>query len=378
VKRQIKVAHIVTSYQSVVTILDSKLRALDKFDDLEVSIISSPSETDNPRNPAVRHIPLEMARTIKPFADFKSTWRLYKVLKREKFDVVHSHTAKAGFIAALAARVAGVPLICHTYHGLPFFEGQNRVTYRIYNFLEKVACEFRDCMFTQNKRDLSECIRLTRDKSKVLFEGNGVDIEYVRRCAKNQLTQALRDYPSKGIKLVLLSRLEPVKRIDDFFKVIGKLRQDGLKVSCVVAGTGFLEKHLKNQLSKMALDGCINMVGFTDRPHGLIAASDIVVLCSEKEGIPRAIMEAMALEKPVVATDVLGTQELVVDDETGFLVPLGDYDSMAKRINMLAHNINLRTQMGLAGAIRVQEHFNDIKIAKFLHDFYRQFNTYGR
>jgi len=366
----IKVAHVATAYLSVITILDSKIRALAKYADLDVTVISSPPETANCCSSAVRHIPVKMARTIKPFADFKSMWQLYKVLKREKFDVVHSHTSKAGFIAALAASIAGVPLICHTHHGLPFFEGQNRITYHIYYFLEKVACKFRDCLFTQTKRELPECIRLMRDESKVLFESNGVDIEYVRQCAKNQLTQALKDYPGKGIKLVLLSRLEPVKRIDDFFKVVDKLRQNGLKVSCVVAGPGFLEKQLKNQISKMALDDCINMVGLSDRPHGLIAASDIVVLCSEAEGIPRAIMEAMVLEKPVVATDVVGTQELVIDGGTGFLVPLGDYQTMAEKINLLAHDINLCKQMGMAGAIRVQEHFNDIKIAKFLHDFY--------
>ncbi len=366
----IKVAHVVTAYLSVITILDSKLRALAKYADLDVTIISSPGETANYRSPAVRHIPTEMTRAIKPFADFKSIWRLYKVLKREQFDVVHSHTAKAGFITAIAAKMAKVPLICHTYHGLPFFDGQNKITYHLYRLLEKIVCKFRDYIFIQNKKDLLQCVKLIGDESRVIFEGNGVDIDFINQSAKNQLHRALDDYPCKGTRIALLSRLEPVKRVDDFFKVVEKLKQKGVKISCVVAGTGFLEKQLKNRLSKMALDDSINMVGFTDHPHSLIAASDIVVLCSEKEGIPRAILEAMALEKPVVATDVLGTQEAVADGETGFLVPLGNIDAMAERIMLLIEDPKLREKMGSYGLKRVSKEFNEIRTAESLHKFY--------
>jgi glycosyltransferase involved in cell wall biosynthesis len=112
------------------------------------------------------------------------------------------------------------------------------------------------------------------------------------------------------------------------------------------------------------------MVGFVNHPYGLIAASDIVVLCSEKEGIPRSIMEAMALEKPVVATDVLGTQELVVDGETGFLVPVGDINKIVSKIELLANDVCLRARVGAVGLSRVKEHFSDGKVANFLHAFY--------
>lgn len=366
----IKITHIVTAYQSVVTILDSKLRSLDKFDDIDLTIISSPPDTNDSRRSAVRHIPASMARSIRPIADFKSIYQLYKVFRRERFDIVHSHTAKAGFITAVAARMAGVPVICHTYHGLPFFEGQDKISYRIYRFLEKIACRFRDYVFTQNKRDLPECIKLMGNENKALFEGNGVDIELVKQSAQKQLPQAVGEFPGEGIKCVLLSRLEPVKRVDDFFVVVDKLRQEGLKVSCVVAGIGILEKQLKNQLAAMQLEDCVNIVAFSSHPHGLIAASDVVMLCSEKEGIPRVIMEAMALQKPVVATNVLGTQELVVDGETGFLVPLGDTNAMAEKIKLLAGDSSLRQRMGTYGLERINDGFNDIKIAEFLHEFY--------
>jgi glycosyltransferase involved in cell wall biosynthesis len=373
----IKLAHITTAYQSVVTILDSKLRTLNKYEDLDITAISSTpvpalsAYFHETNKSAVKFIPVPMARTVRPLMDTKSIWQLYKVLKKGKFDIVHSHTAKAGFITVIAAKMARIPFVCHTYHGLPFYEGQNKISYLIYRFLEKIACRFRDYVFTQNKRDLPECVKLMGNGNKVLFEGNGVDIEFVKQSAQKQLPQAVGEFPGTGTRCVLLSRLEPVKRIDDFFRVIDKLRQEGLKVSCAIAGTGILEEQLKKQLAIMQLEDCVNMVGFINYPHGLIAASDIVVLCSEKEGIPRVIMEAMALQKPVVATDVLGTQELVVNGKTGFLVPLGAIDEMAEKIKLLAEDLNLREKMGSYGLKRISEEFNEIEIIKTMHQFYK-------
>jgi len=375
-KKPIKIAYIVTSYQSFIRILDAKLCALDKFESIDIAVISSPQESSSPVDslkdgvPPIRHIPLYMSRRLKPLTDLKSIWQLYNVLRREKFDIVHSHTSKAGFITAVAAKMAKVPFICHTHHGLPFFEGQDRKSYFFYRFLEKIACKFRDYLFSQNKHDMAECIKLMGSESKVSYEGNGVDVNVVNAHAKEQLSQVSKGFWCEGVRILLVSRLMLLKRVEDFFKVIQKLKQEGLKVSCVQAGTGELEEQLKKQLTDMELDEYINMVGFVNYIPGLIATSDIVMLCSEKEGIPRSLIEAMALRKPVVATDVLGTQELVVNNKTGFLVPLGDIDAMAERVKLLAAKPELRKEMGTRGFDRVNEHFNDIKIADFLHEFY--------
>ncbi len=368
--QKLKIAHTITAYVSAVTILDSKLRLLKKFRNIDIAIISSSNDTAIALEPAITHIPVNMSRTIMPLRDLISILLLYRILKRNKFDIVHSHTAKAGFITVVAAKMARVPLIFHTYHGLPYFEGQKKSIYLVYRFLEKIACRLRNHIFTQNKQEFSECVKLIGDESKVSFEGNGVDIELVTQAAQSQLPKALKDYPGQGLKLVLLSRFEPVKRVTDFLEVVQKLKKDGIEVSCVIAGGGVLEDQLKRYITEKQLDNCVNMIGFTDRPHGLIAASDIVMLCSEKEGIPRCIMEAMALQKPVIATNVIGTQELVLDGETGYLVPLGDIKAMIEKVTILAKDTKLREKMGMYGLKRVRENFNEGKIVKFLVDFY--------
>lgn len=367
----IKVVHTVTSYQSVKTILYSKLKGLGNYQELNVSVISSlEDEQDNSSSP-VRHIKVNIARSIKPIQDIKSIYQMYKVLKSEKFDIVHSHTAKAGFITAFAAKLAKVPIICHTSHGLPFFEGQNKISYFLYYYLEKLACKCRHFIFTQNKKDLDACIKLMGDKEKVAYEGNGVDIDFVTESAKGQLEKALNVFPdNNSLKISLLSRLEPVKRVKDFIEIIKKAKEKGLTFSCVIAGDGILKNDLENLIRESNLKDNINLIGFCSYPHGLILNSDLVVLCSEKEGIPRSIMEAMALKKPVVATDVMGTQEVVVNNETGFLIPLGNTDKFLDKIIELANDPELRIKMGQAGKKRVIENFNDVKIAQFLKNFY--------
>jgi glycosyltransferase involved in cell wall biosynthesis len=346
------------------------MRLLDTFDDLDVIVIASPPVDRKEGRSVVRFVPVPIARTIKPWSDLKSVWSLWRVLRREKPDVVHSHTSKAGIIAAVAGKLAAIPLVCHTHHGLPFSEEQNTLIDLFYYIIEKIACRFRDYLFSQNARDIPQCIRLMGNKSNVLFENNGVDIEFVRWSADEQFSEATKEYPGEGIRCALLSRLEPVKRVADFLRVVDRLKRKGVAVSCVVGGMGFLEKQLREQVTELRLDDCVNMVGFSDHPHGLIAGSDIVILCSEKEGIPRVLMEAMALGKPVVATDVIGTRELVVDGETGFLVPVGKIDMMAEKIQLLAYDVDMRVKMGAAGQHRVREHYDEKKIVDYLHEFY--------
>lgn len=367
----IKIAHIITIYRGAVGILEAKLIALDSHDDLDITVITPPPPEDlELPSPAVRQLSFPMVRPIKPLADLWSIWKLYKLLRREQFDIVHTHSSKAGVVGALAAWLAGVPIILHTYHGLPFFEGQNRIRYHKYRLLEIFACKFRHHVFSQNHRDMPECIKSISSPDKVSYEGNGVNVDEVRARARQDIEHAESDFPPGKLRIALVSRLEPVKRISDFLKACALLVQDGLQISVIIAGYGPLESALRRELHNLGLTKKVRMLGWA--PHGvsILAASDIAVLTSEKEGIPRSLIEAMALGKPVVATDVPGTQELVVNERTGFLTPLGDPQALADKIKLLSNDAELCKHFSEAAKIRVEKHFNDVKIAAFLRDFY--------
>jgi len=373
----IKVAHVTTLYWGGIDGLEVKLASLDSYDDIEVTAICSSEKSDVEYPPSrVRQLYYPIVRSINPLSDIKSITGLYKIFRREKFDIVHTHTAKAGMIGAIAARLAKVPLVFHTSHGLPFYEGQNKWGYHKYRFLEILACKFRDHYFSQNKKDIIECIKMMGSVDKVSYEGNGVDVEAIRSSARDNLERAREAFPAGTVRLVLAARLEPVKRVGDFLEACKLLVQDGIDVCAVIAGCGSLESELKKQLEQLHLADKVRLLGWVPYVPSLIQAGHIVVLTSEKEGIPRSIMEAMALGKPVVAPDVPGTDELVENEKTGFLTPFGDTRALAEKIVLLSKNSHLRTQLGEAGRLRVQEHFNDIKIAAFLRDFY--LNAYSQ
>jgi glycosyltransferase involved in cell wall biosynthesis len=371
-KRVIKVVHIGNLYDGIVTTLGPKIFALDRYDDMDVTIITPPGGKRQGAKFPIRYIPAEIPRTIRPWADLRSALRLARIFRQERFDIVHTHGAKAGAIGTPAAWLAGVPLIYHTYHGLPFYDGQPARQYRFYRFFEKVAGLVRRHIFSQNRRDMADCLTLIGDPERVHFEGNGVVPEQVRANAERDRAAGEAWFQGTGARLLLVSRLEPVKHVGDFVRCVKQLRDEGVDVCCVVAGEGAQRKEIEAQIAELGLEGVIRLGGYILEAHALMAACDIAVLTSEKEGIPRALMEAMALGKPAVATDVLGTQELVVDGETGYLTPLGDVAAMSRRIRELIEDPELRQRFGAAGKARVEKEFNDHRIAEFLHEFYQR------
>jgi len=370
--RVIRVAHVHNVFDGIETTLGPKIFALGRYDDLDVTIVAPADGKRTRTKLPIRHIPAEIPRTIRPWLDLWSALRLARVFKRERFDIVHTHTAKAGAIGAFAAWLARVPLIYHTYHGLPFYEGQPASQYRLYRFLEKTACLMRRHIFSQNRRDMAACSKLIRDPQRVHFEGNGVVAEEIRASAERDRAAGEAWFRRPGTRLVLVARLEPVKRVDDLVRCVRQLTGEGLDLCCVIAGDGFQKAELQALIDESGLQDVILLGGYVLEVHALIAACDIAILTSEKEGIPRALMEAMALGKPVVATDVLGTQELVVDGVTGYLTPLGDVPAMARRIRELIENPEMRETFGRAGRERIDTEFNDHRIAEFLHEFYLQ------
>lgn len=375
-RRILKVAHLDNTYQGLYTGLGVKLETLQGFDDLDVVVIAPPGTPKPGEELPVPHFPVPIARTIRPLQDLRSIWRIYRICRRERFDIVHGHTAKAGVAGTIAAWLAGVPIIYQTYHGLPFYEGQSPLLNAFYRGLEWCACRLRRHVFSQNRRDLAECVKLMGDPRRVHFEGNGVHPERVRRQAQEHRAAGEAYFKSPGLRLLTASRLEAVKRPLDLVECVARLRDRGLQVCCVMAGSGPLHDAVQNRIAELELSDRIHLPGFVQHSHALIAACDIYMLTSEKEGIPRSVMEAMALAKPVVATDVLGTQEVVANGESGFLVPLGDVNALADRVAALAGDPDLRQRMGRAGAGRVETEFNDLRVARFLHDFYvRDFET---
>jgi len=356
-----KLLKVVTTFQSVVTILDPKLDRLNNVPGIELYVTSSREDPFETRTPHGCHYPISIPRTIRPFQDVIATFRMYRFIRQRSFDVVHTHTAKAGIIGTVAARLAGVSLICHTYHGLPFYKGQSKLSHYFYKIIEIMISHFRHVIFSQNKSDLETLRTIPSFASKIIFEGNGVNIETIERNAAHDVLIVREMFREKGIRILCSARLEHMKRLDRVVKLITFLKISGIPVQGIIAGKGKESTILEELIKREGVSDSLKII-YTPAIHALIAISDIILLTSEKEGIPRSLMEAMALKKPVVATDVLGTNELVIDNETGFLVPLGDQDALNKKVVELINNPVLRQTFGANGYSRVKEYFDDKKI----------------
>lgn len=371
-----KIAHICTSKISY-KILKDKLGLLAQRG-FKVHFISSNDmeDLDWTFYDNIKQHYIEMHRSISIIDDIKSIFAMAKLLKKEQFDIVHTHTAKAGFIGRVAAKIAGVPLIVHTSHGLPFFDGQNIVKFSVYKFFELLASKFCDYVGSQNYEDLHTLSKYF-NQGKLYYEGNGVNLDELDRINKlishEDLGQLKREWNIHPCKKVLLvgARFEPVKDHLLLIESLSQIRESGIdNFCCLLAGIGPLENELKRKVKELGLESYIKFLGFQTNIYPWIKLSDLVILTSRKEGIPRIIMESMAFCKAVVATDVLGTRELVEHNVTGLLSPYKNVEKLAFNISLLLKNDSLREKFGSAGRRRVEENFTEDIVVKRIAKIY--------
>lgn len=318
---------------------------------------------------------IDISKKIEPLKDLVSIYKTYKYLRREKFTIIHTHNAKAGFIGRVAAKLAGVPIIIHTSHGVPFYEGQNRRRYNLYLLLEKLACRLSDYVLSQNY----EGIRIMekhgfRPKYGTGYEGNGVDVQKMARILNDFDARQKRselDIDENRIIIGYYARFDPVKNHTFFLDALKKVVEKYPHVLCLMAGEGTREKQIKEYAKSLGLEQNVRFLGLREDIFEIINATDIVVLASEKEGIPRVLMEAMFFKKPVVSTDVLGTRELVENKKTGFLAEHGNVAELSEHIRRLVEDRSLRIRMGEAGHERIKRDFDEKVVAERIHSVYQ-------
>lgn len=374
-KSKIKVLHMSTIDFTIDKMLLDKISYLKSYG-YDISFASSKGKYfNNITGAGFKFYPIEMSREINFIKDMASIFRAYKYLKKEKFTIVHTHTAKAGFIGRIAAKLAGVPVIMHTSHGLPFYGGQGKLKYNIYLLLEKFASSLSDYVFSQNLEDVENMKQYKfKPKYGIGYEGNGVDTRKLDTEAKqfdNLKKRKELGISDDSIVIGYYARLEPVKGHMIFIDALKQVVANYPNIICLMAGKGYLEEEIKSYIKAKNLEKNIKFLGFREDIHEIINITDIVVLASEKEGIPRVLMESMYFKKPVVATNVLGTKELVIHGETGLFVEYKDVKGLEEAIIRLLEDERLRLKMGQAGHERIKSEFTEEMVAKRIHDVYK-------
>jgi glycosyltransferase involved in cell wall biosynthesis len=316
---------------------------------------------------------IEISRSRNFVRHIRSTWRLYRYLRSEQFDIIHVHTPIASLIGRFAAFLARVPIRIYTAHGFYFHDDMPRMQRRFHIALEKVGAWFGDFVFTQSEEDRQTAIREKISRpDRILTIGNGVNLE---RFDPAKVTDAeimrLREEFAipPGAKVIgMMGRLVREKGYFEYFEAAATVAKQVPDVRFLVIGD-VLESDYDN--SKLEIERWIHQLGVRDKvifagmrddiPQ-LLSLMDIYTLPSYREGMPRSIIEAMAMARPVVTTNIRGCREEVVHEETGLIVPPRNSKALARAFLDLLNDPERLQRYGRKGRERAEQYFSEKRV----------------
>lgn len=372
----IKIAHVTTAASALRYLLLNQLKDLQRLGYEVASISSSGPDADVVEAAGIRHIGVPMTRMITPWADLVALWRLYKVMRQERFTIVHTHTPKAGLLGRLAAFFARAPIIVYTAHGFYFHDHMNWASRRFYIFCEQVAAHCSSAIFSVNEEDRQTAIRERIGTPRKLHHGGeSIDVtRFDRRRFPVDVIDAKRaelglpaDVPVVGFVGRLAAKR---KGFTTFLAAAKQLAEQVPEVRFLIVGTA--DTGRPDAIEPTAardygiMDACLFL---GQRPNEelplLYSVMDVLVLPSLFEGLPRNVMEASAMGVPAVVSDVKGNREAVEHGRNGLLVPFGDVDALTEALVRILTSPELARAMGEQGRRMAEERFDDrVEFAK--------------
>lgn len=377
--RPVRVAQVTTIDMTLRFILRGHLQRL-RDEGFRVTAISAPGPwTADLEAEGVHHIPWSHAtRAWDPVADARAFFELLRIFRRERFDLVHTHTPKAGVMGRVAARLAGVPCVVSSIHGL-YATPEDPLRKRIPVLaLERTAAWFSDLELYASEEDLAWARRIGLVKaSKSQFLGNGVDLQRFDPSAIPEdrlvgLRQQL-GIPERALVVGTVGRLVAEKGYRELFAAARVVRELNPNTRFVVLGAPDRDKPdvIREEEIERAKDDVI-FTGWVDDVRDLLGLMDVFVLPSWREGQPVSAIEAAAMGKPLVLTDIRGCREVVRDGVEGLLVPPRDPARLAEAISHLIQDPALRHRLGRAARERARARFDQNRIADRLVAIYRK------
>jgi glycosyltransferase involved in cell wall biosynthesis len=275
--------------------------------------------------------PVPMRRAVHARADWQAGRALLALLRRAPFDVVHAHSSKAGVLGRLAARRAGVPAVVYTPHAFAFQGAAGRPAGRLYRSAERwLGHRATDRMICvgRSERELALRQRIVPERTLALVE-NGIDPAPFVAAARGGARPVASLDPSRPL-IGFVGRLAPQKGLDVLIEALRLLVDGGVEASCVLVGEGEESARLAALVARRDLESRVQFAGYRDDIPQVLAELDVFVLPSRYEALPYSLLEAMAAGCAVVASDIGGNRDLLVDGETGLLVPAGDPHALAE------------------------------------------------
>jgi len=377
--RKSKVATIITQLElggaQEIAIYISENLSRDQYEPILISGCGGILDGDVKKNPRIRPFFMpELIRTVNPIKDLIAFIKIWRLLKWEKVELVHTHSSKAGILGRWAAHFAGVPHIFHTYHGFGFNDYQKWWTRKAFICIERITGWITDKLIAVS----------SENAKKGLANRIGKEGQYeVIHCATNirAFSEVNLDIGRKkkefGIEpespvVGMIACFKPQKAPQDFIFLAHRVSQVIPSARFLLVGDGELRPEVEKLVNRFRLKGKVILTGWRRDVPEIMQIIDILVLTSLWEGLPIVFAEAMASGKPVVATSVDGAKEAIIDGVNGFLVEPHNIEKFAERVIRLINDQDLAEKMGREGRKMVYPTFDLGYMLKKIENLYRK------
>lgn len=319
----------------------------------------------------------EMVRNPSLSSDRKAYKKLKQIIKDFQPDIVHTHAAKAGALGRKAAASCGVPVIVHTFHGHVFHSYFGKVKTEIFKTIEKRLAKKTDAIVAISeiqKHELSSIHKIAK-KEKITVIPLGFDLLPFRekRISERNRIREKYNLSEDDVAIAIVGRLAPIKNHQYFLEVIEKvLEKTTNKIKVFIVGDGTereLISILVSNINKKYNDA-ITMTSWIEDIGEFNAGMDVICLTSKNEGTPVSLIEAQAAGIPVVTTDVGGVKDIIVEGETGYVVPLENQNLYIQRLLDLTENEKKRQIMSQNGWKHVEQKFHYMTLVKNMENLY--------
>lgn len=293
---------------------------------------------------------LSAARTFQGLAELRTLGELGRLIREGDFDVVHGNSTRAGFLTRWAAHRARVPVVIFTAHGFFFQERMHGLRRATYAAAERLAARWSDAIITVSEADRTAAVRAGLcPVEKLITIRNGLDQDHLLRLRQGRVHAGRTALPCGGSSSFLvgtLANLYPTKGLDHLVGAMADVRKVEPSARLVVVGEGPERLRLEALVRVHGVEGTVTFLGRMADPWRVLSGVDLFVLSSTKEGLPFALIEAMAAGLPIVATRVGGIPEVLVDGRSALLVPPGDPGALSQAICRLLREPRLATALG--------------------------------
>lgn len=346
----------------------------------ELCVLASPGEhwdVLDKYGDAVRRIEVPMERHISPFRDFKSLLKLIRVFRREKPDMVHSMTPKAGLLCMMSAWITRVPVRVHTFTGLVFPTAKG-LTQKILIFTDRITCACATHIIPEGegvKRDLTN-YRITHKPLRVLGHGNirGIDLARFDPMLPEVQAEAEKIRKPGRFTFITIGRLVGDKGINELVAAFSRLNRELPATRLLLVGPQ--EKELDplapDTLAEIDRNPAIEAVGSQSDVRPWLAASDCAVLASYREGFPNVVIEAGAMRLPQIVTDINGANEIIIDDQNGIVIPPRSVDALYTAMQRMVTDSTWREALASNARSLIASRYEQSYVRQCLYDFYKE------